>query len=96
MVDTNTRSTATRSGGFTLIEIIIVVVILGIAAAMAVPMFSGAADMQLRSAANRIAADLDYAKGLAVTHQQPFTVVFSTAGESYSGAWGSHLFGGWA
>ena len=70
-------------GGFTLIEIIIVVVIIGIAAMIAVPMFSGAADLQVRAAANRIAADLDYAKGLAVTHQTGYAVVFDTANESY-------------
>ena len=69
--------------GFTLVELIIVVVILGIAAAMAVPMFSGAADMQVRSAANRIAADIDYAKGLAITHQRAYSVVFDPANESY-------------
>jgi len=69
--------------GFTLLEIIIVVVILGIAALIAVPMFSGAADMQVRAAANRIAADLDYAKGLAVTHQQEYSVVFDTGNEAY-------------
>jgi Tfp pilus assembly protein FimT len=51
---------------------------------IAVPMFSGAADMQARAAANRIAADLDYAKGLAVTHQKPFCVVFDTVNESYT------------
>jgi type II secretion system protein H len=71
------------AGGFTLIEIIIVMVIIGIAAMIAVPMFSGAADMQVRAAANRIAADLDYAKGLAVTYQKPYCVVFNTSSESY-------------
>lgn len=71
------------NGGFTLIEIIIVVVILGIAAMIAVPMLSSAADMKVRAAANRIAADLDYAKGLAVTHQKGYAVVFDTANESY-------------
>jgi len=72
-----------RFNGFTLVEIIIVVVILGIAAMMAVPMFSGAADMQVRAAANRLAADLDYAKGLAVTYQKSCSVVFNPANESY-------------
>jgi general secretion pathway protein H len=71
------------SKGFTLIEIIIVVVILGIAAAVVVPTISSAADMQVRSAANRISADLDYAKGLAITHQSFYTIVFDESGESY-------------
>lgn len=69
--------------GFTLIELIIVVVILGIAAMIAVPVVSSAADMQVRSAANQIAADLDYAKSMAITHQQSYTVVFDIANESY-------------
>ncbi|MCD6175500.1 MAG: prepilin-type N-terminal cleavage/methylation domain-containing protein, partial [Planctomycetes bacterium] len=69
--------------GFTLVELIIVVVILGIAAAIAVPMLSSAADMQVRSAANRIAADLDYAKNLAITHQSRYCVIFDEANESY-------------
>jgi prepilin-type N-terminal cleavage/methylation domain-containing protein len=72
-----------KAGGFTMVEIIVVVVILGIAAMMAVPMLSSAADMQARAAADRIASDLDYAKGLAVTHQTPYTVVFSPSGDSY-------------
>lgn len=69
--------------GFTLVEIIIVVVILGIAAALVIPSISNAADMQVRSAANRIAADLDYAKNLAITYQSAYSVVFDVSGESY-------------
>ena len=83
MTHFNKLKSQERFNGFTLVEIIVVVVILGIAALIAVPMFSGAADMQVRSAANRVAADLDYAKGLAVTHQKNYSVVFYPASESY-------------
>ena len=69
--------------GFTVIEIIIVVAILAITAMMAVPMFGTAADMQLRSASNMIAADLEYAKNLAITQQKNHSVVFDTASETY-------------
>lgn len=69
--------------GFTLIEIIVVVVILGIVAFMAIPMVSNAADVQVRAAANRMAADIDYAKSMAITHQRSYTVVFDPANESY-------------
>jgi prepilin-type N-terminal cleavage/methylation domain-containing protein len=69
--------------GFTLVELIIVVVILSIAALIAVPMVSSAADMQVRSAANQIAAHLDYAKSMAITHQQAYSVVFDVSSESY-------------
>ena len=69
--------------GFTLTEIIVVLIILVIAAVLAIPMLGSAADMQLRSAANMIAADLEYAKSLAITRQQNFSVVFSSASDSY-------------
>jgi prepilin-type N-terminal cleavage/methylation domain-containing protein len=69
--------------GFTLVELILVVLILGIAALVAVPMFSSAADIQVRATANRIAADLDYARGLAITRQKHYAVVFDRANEIY-------------
>ena len=69
--------------GFTIIEILIVVVILAIAAMTAIPMMSSAGSVQVRSAANMIAADLEYAKSLAITKGQDFTVVFDTSGDSY-------------
>ncbi len=83
MTDFQDIKSRISKGGFTLLELLVVVVILGIAALVAVPAFSGAADMQVRAAANRIAADLDYAKGLAVTHQKDYSVVFDTANEAY-------------
>ncbi len=72
-----------RTRGFTLIEIIVVVVILMIVALMAVPMFSSAADIQLKAAANMVAADLEYAKSMAISHQQYYSVVFDSTTDSY-------------
>ncbi len=74
---------ASPAAGFTMVEILIVVVILAIAAMVAIPTLGSAADMQVRAAANKIAADLDYAKGLAITRQRNFTVVFDPDGKSY-------------
>lgn len=74
---------ARRACGFTLIEVIVVVVVLMIVALMAVPMFGSAADIQLKAAANMIAADLEYAKSMAISRQQPYSVVFDSAGDSY-------------
>jgi len=71
------------SGGFTMIEIIIVVVIIAIAALAAVPMMSSAASLQIRSGANMIAADLEYAKSMAISRGQEFSVVFDDSAESY-------------
>ncbi len=69
--------------GFTLIEIIIVVAILAIAALLAVPMFGTAADTQLRTAGNMIAADMEYARSMAISRQQEYRVVFSSINNSY-------------
>ena len=72
------------SGGFTIIEIIIVVVIIAIAALAAVPMMGSAASLQIRSAVNMIAADLEYAKSMAISRGQNFSVVFDENTDSYS------------
>ncbi len=70
--------------GFSLIEILIVVMIIAIAAAMAIPMMSSAGGIQVRSAANMVAADLEYAKSMAISRSQNFSVVFDKSEESYS------------
>ncbi len=77
------RITKNRVTAFTMVEIIVVMVILIIAAMLAVPMVSSAADMQLQTAANAITADLEYAKNLAITRQQSYSVVFSPGTNSY-------------
>ena len=70
-------------GGFTIIEILIVVVILAVVAMTAIPMISSAASIQVRSAASMIAADLEYAKSLAISKGASFSVVFDTVTDSY-------------
>ena len=72
-----------ESSGFTLVEILIVVMIMAIAAMIAIPMMSSAGSVQVQSAANMVAADLEYAKGMAIGRQQNYSVVFDTANESY-------------
>ncbi|MCD4831221.1 MAG: GspH/FimT family protein [Anaerohalosphaeraceae bacterium] len=72
-----------RHKGFTLIEIIIVVVILAIISLVAVPMFSSAASSQVRAAANMIVSDIEYAKSMAITSGVNYSVVFDTTAESY-------------
>ena len=71
------------SGGFTLVELLIVIAIIMIAALTAIPMMSSAASVQIRSAANMLTADLEYAKSMAISRAQKFSVVFDKAAESY-------------
>ena len=70
-------------GGFTVIELLIVVVILAIIGLTALPMISSAGSVQIRSAANMISADLEYARSMALSRGQNFSVVFDDSTESY-------------
>jgi len=79
----NLMQNACLRSGFTLIEIIVVIVIISIAAAMAVPMMSSADDIQLRSAANKLAADLEYAKSMAISRGKCYSIIFDESAESY-------------
>lgn len=79
----STSEMQAERGGFTVIEILIVMVIIVIAAMMVMPMMGSSASMQLRSAANIIAADLEYAKSMAISRQKIYAVIFNESTESY-------------
>ena len=70
-------------GGFTVMELLIVVVILAIIGLTALPMISSAGSVQIRSAANMISADLEYARSMAISRGQNFSVEFDKDTESY-------------
>jgi prepilin-type N-terminal cleavage/methylation domain-containing protein len=76
------RTVGSRAG-FTLIELLIVIVILAISAAIAVPMMSSAASSQMRAAGGIVAADLEYARSMAISRGQKHKVVFDPANERY-------------
>ena len=73
----------TKINAFTLVETIMVVLILAVAAIVAVPLISSASSMQLRAAANIIASDLEYAKTLAIGHQKYYFMEFDKVNEVY-------------
>lgn len=75
--------TVRSRAGFTLIELLIVIVILAISAAIAVPMMSSAASSQMRAAGGIVAADLEYARSMAISRGQKHKVVFDPANETY-------------
>ena len=78
----NIKPTIVRHG-FTMIELMIVVAIIAIAAAIVVPMASSAGSMQLRAAVTMVAADLEYAKSLSISRGHRYAVVFNKDAESY-------------
>ena len=68
---------------FTLVEILIVVLVLAIAAAIVIPNIGSANDSQATSAAAVLQSDLEVARSMAMTTQQPYSVVFSPDRLSY-------------
>ena len=76
-------SRSSRRAGFTLAELIVVLVIVAIAAAMVVPYAFGTSS-QAVSAARMIASDLQYAQNTAITDQQSVSVYFDAQGRNYS------------
>ncbi len=70
--------------GYTLVEVLIVVTILGIAAAVVVPQMLTAGTLGIQAAARIIIADMLYAQNDAIAQQRNRKVVFDAAAESYS------------
>jgi len=70
--------------GFTLTELIVVIVIIAIISAIAIPLATGTSSTKAQSAARLVMSDLEYAQNLAITSQTDITVTFSTSGNSYT------------
>ena len=68
---------------FTLVEVIIVLVIIGIISAVAVPLYTSAASVQLKTAADMIACDLEYAKSMAMSTGRNHSVFFDASAKEY-------------
>jgi prepilin-type N-terminal cleavage/methylation domain-containing protein len=81
---TRLRTRGASRGGFTLVEILAVIVILGIASAIVIPQIGTRDDMRVKAAARTLIADLIYAQNLAISTGQVVYVRFDVAGNSYS------------
>ena len=74
---------AVRAAGFTLIEILVVVVIMGIASAAILPHIGNSDDSKAISAARAILADVMYAQNQAITWRRTHYVRFTPDAERY-------------
>ena len=69
--------------GFTLVELLVVVVIIAIAAAMVIPRLGSTGDVQALAAMQETVANLQYAQNETIILQSPVTVAFDVDAESY-------------
>lgn len=72
-----------RAHGFTLVEMIIVIVLLGIVASIAMPRFFGAASFQGSGYAHEVAFGLRWAQKLAVAQRRDVHVSLDATGLSF-------------
>ncbi len=70
--------------GYTLIEILIVVVILGISAAVLIPSLGDAHVLRVQAAVRTVVSDIAFAQTDALSYQQRRAIVFDEATNSYS------------
>jgi len=69
---------------FTLVEVLLVITLLVIAALAVIPLVSSAGNVAVQAAADLLVADLAYAKSMAVSRGENYSVVFDTDAETYS------------
>jgi general secretion pathway protein H len=72
-----------RKSAFTLVEILVVLVIMGIASAVVIPQLGTRDDLKVASAARTLTADLIYAQNLAISQQKYIYIRFDTANNNY-------------
>src|SRR3954467_3504147 len=68
----------------TLVELLLTIAVLGILAAILIPQLTGDLPERLTAGAQVVAADLDYARSLAVANNSPYRVTFDPANNLYS------------
>jgi MSHA pilin protein MshC len=74
-----------NQSGFTLIELVMIIVILAIIAAVAIPRMGDVTSMKAAATAEKIKSDIRYAQELAMTRNRSYRVYFNSAPAPGSG-----------
>ena len=72
-----------RSSGFTILELLILMVLLGVAASVGIPSYFGRPDVTLRNAAELLANDLRELGGRAAVYREGLSLRFDEDGGGY-------------
>ncbi len=73
----NHQGTCEKSSGFTLFELLVVILIIGLISALVMPRLAASLPgVQLKSATRAVAASLRYARSKAVSESTPYIAVF--------------------
>ncbi len=72
-----------RDGGFTLIELIVVMAVLGLAAALVIPQMGSVQVLRVQAALQTVVSDLTFAQADAIAFQQRRAVVFDLENNRY-------------
>jgi len=73
-----------QSRGYTLVEMLIVITILGISAALVIPSMSSAGVLRIQAAVRSVVADITFAQMDALAYQEPRAVVFDEDNNMYT------------
>lgn len=71
-------------GGFTLVELVFVIAVLGILSVAAIPLFPNLATFQTDAAAKKLISDLAYARQLARTRNGTYGISFNAGTDTYT------------
>lgn len=80
----STRRSSARSNAYTLIEVLVVVVILGIAGALVAPSLGQAGVLRIQAAVRMIVSDITFAQMDALGYQEQRAIVFDIENNMYT------------
>lgn len=72
-----------RPRGYTLVEVLVVITVLGLAAAMVIPSMGSTGVLRIQAAARQIVADITFAQSDALAYQSRRAIVFLPAENRY-------------